>query len=87
MDIAELEPLPLIDLSKSKYRNWRGGTWPLFDETERAQIKVYTEKPEPDRGIAFKREHRWSITEPRMRDEHPAPEMQLVSKSQHWIFA
>lgn len=86
MDIAELEPLPVIDLSEPKYRNWRGGTWPLFDETERAQIRICTEKPEPDRDIAFKREHRWSITEPRYRDEHPAPETETVAKGQHWLF-
>ena len=33
MDCGELEPLPLIDLTPEKYRNWRGGEMPIQDET------------------------------------------------------
>ena len=87
MDIAELEPLPLVDLSVPKYRNWRGGMVPLLDETDHAEMHAPSVKPEPDREIHFRNEHRWSIVEPRYRDEHPSPETQPVSKSQHWIFA
>lgn len=85
-DCAKLEPLPLIDLSPEKYRNWRGGLMPLFDETDVAASKGATAKPEPDRDIAFKREHRWSDYQWRTRDEHPTPETQTVSKSVHWLF-
>jgi hypothetical protein len=85
-DCAELEPLPLIDLSHEPYRNWRGGPLPLFDETDRVASKGVTTKPEPDREMAFKREHRWSDYQWRTRDEHPVPETQTVSKSVHWLF-
>ena len=57
---VELDPLPLIDLSPEKYGNWRGGILPLFDETDRVAHKSPTEKPEPDREMTFKGEHRWS---------------------------
>jgi hypothetical protein len=86
-DCAELEPLPLIDLSHQPSRNWRGGLFPLFDETDRVASKGVTAKPEPDREIAFKREHRWSQYQPRMKDDHPSPEaMGTTSKSIHWLF-
>jgi hypothetical protein len=86
-DCAKLEPLPLIDLSPEKYRNWRGGLMPLFDETDLVASKGATAKPEPDRDIAFKREHRWSQYQLRMKDDHPAPEaIGTTSKSIHWLF-
>jgi hypothetical protein len=84
---AKLEPLPLIDLSPEKYRNWRGGLMPLFDETDLVASKGATAKPEPDRDIAFKREHGWSQYKLRMKDDHPAPEaVGTTSKSIHWLF-
>lgn len=86
-DCAELEPLPLIDLSPEPYRNWRGGLLPLFDETDRIASKASNIKPEPDRDIAFKCEHHWSQYQPRMKDDHPASEaMNTTSKSIHWLF-
>jgi hypothetical protein len=85
-DCAELEPLPLIDLSYEPHRNWRGGLLPLFDETDLVASKGATARPEPDRDMAFKREHRWSHYESRTRDDHPAPETQTVSKAVHWLF-
>jgi hypothetical protein len=86
-DCAKLEPLPLIDLSYEPVRNWRGGLLPLFDETDRVASKGVTAKPEPDREMAFKHEHRWSQYQLRMKDDHPAPErMGTTSKSIHWLF-
>ena len=85
-DRADLEPLPLIDLSPDKSPNWRGGEVPLLDEGDPVFIKSPTERPEPDREMAFKHDHRWSRYKLRMRDEHPAPDTQAVSKSIHWLF-
>jgi hypothetical protein len=85
-DCAELDPLPVIDLSPDKSSNWRGGEVPLFDESDPVFIKSPTERPEPDREMAFKHDHRWSRYKLRMRDEHPAPGTQTVSKSIHWLF-
>ena len=88
LECGELDPLPLIDLTPEKYRNWRGGEVPLLDESDPVFIKAPTEKPEPDREMAFKYDHRWSRYKSRMRDEHPAPEaIQTTSKSVHWLFA
>lgn len=86
LDCGELDPLPLIDLSPEKYRNWQGGESHLLDETERLYIHAFTEKPEPDREMAFKHDHHWSHYNPRLRDEHPAPEVQATCKSVHWLF-
>ncbi|MBZ0315937.1 MAG: hypothetical protein K8L91_05930 [Anaerolineae bacterium] len=86
LNCGELTPLPLIDLAVEKYRNWQGGESPLLDETERLYIHALTEKPEPDRKMAFKHDHHWSRYKPRMRDTHPAPEVQMTSKSVHWLF-
>jgi hypothetical protein len=87
LDCGELAPLPLIDLTPEKYRNWRGGEVPLLDESDPVFIKAPTEKPESDRAMAFKHDHRWSRYKLRMRDEHPAPDaIQTTSKSVHWLF-
>lgn len=86
LDCGELPPLPLIDLTPEKYRNWQGGEMPILDETERLYIHAMTEQLEPDRLISFKSDHRWSHYKPRMRDDHPAPEAQTTSKSVHWLF-
>jgi hypothetical protein len=86
LDCGELPPLPLIDLTPEKYRNWQGGEFPLLDEADLMLIHAPTEQPEPDRLLAFKSEHHWSRYKPRMRDEHPAPQTQTVSKSVHWLF-
>ena len=87
LNCGELPPLPLIDLTAEKYRNWQGGESPLLDETERFYIHAMTEKPEPDREMAFKHDHHWSQYRLQMRDEHPAPEaMGTTSKSVHWLF-
>jgi hypothetical protein len=59
-DCAELNPLPVIDLTPEKSRNWQGGEVPLLDESDPVFIKASTEKPEPDREMAFKHDHRWS---------------------------
>ncbi|MCL4880532.1 MAG: hypothetical protein KJ064_28060 [Anaerolineae bacterium] len=88
LNCGDLEPLPLIDLTPEKYRNWRGGEVPLLDESDTVFIKAPTEKPEPDRVMAFKHDHRWSQYKLRMHDEHPAPEViRTTSKSIHWLFA
>lgn len=86
LDCGELPPLPTIDLSPEKYRNWRGGEVPLLDESDPLFLNVPTEKPEPDRDMAFKSDHRWSQRKWRTRDEHPLPQVQTVNKSQHWLF-
>jgi hypothetical protein len=86
MDCGELDPLPLIDLAPEKHCNWQGGEVPMLDETERLYIYAMSVKPDPDRQMAFKHDHRWSRYRLRMRDEHPAPETQTVSKSIHWLF-
>lgn len=87
LDCGELDPLPLIDLTPEKYRNWQGGEMPILDETERLYIHAMTEKLEPDRLMAFKSDHHWSPCKPRMRDDHPAPEaIGTTSKSIHWLF-
>jgi hypothetical protein len=50
-------------------------------------IHAMSVKPDPDRNIAYKSDHHWSRYQPRMRDEHPAPEaIQTTSKSIHWLF-
>ncbi|MBI5930404.1 MAG: hypothetical protein HY862_13925 [Chloroflexi bacterium] len=86
LDCGELDPLPLIDLTPEKYLNWQDGESPLLDETEHLYIHAPTEKPEPDRDMAFKSDHRWSQRKWRTRDEHPLPHTQTVNKSQHWLF-
>jgi|GEM_PF-6614663 len=82
-----LAPLPLIDLSEQPYRNWRGRTVALFDETANPMMNSRTERPEGDREMAFKREHNWSDYEWRMEDRHPKPkEKRTTNKSIHWLF-
>lgn len=85
-DCAVLRPLPMIDLAEPKYRNWRGVEGPLVDETDYLLRHSPMGKPEPDRKLHFKGEHRWSQYRPRVRDEHPIPHAQTISKSQHWLF-
>ena len=85
-ECADLKPLPLIDMSKGCYRNWRGGVRLLCDESDHAQVHAPTIKPEPEREIHFKRDHQWTLRQPRFRDSHPEPETETVGKSQHWLF-
>jgi hypothetical protein len=59
----------------------------LLDEREPVFISAPTEKPEPDREMAFKHDHRWSRYKARTRDERPAPKIQTVSKLVHWLFS
>jgi hypothetical protein len=87
LDCGELPPLPVIDLTPEKYRNWQGSEMPILDETERLYIHAMTEQLEPDRLMAFKSDHHWSRYKPRMNDDHPAPEaIGTTSKSIHWLF-
>jgi hypothetical protein len=59
----------------------------LFDETDRVASKGKTERPEPDRDIAFKGQHGWTHCNWRTKDDHPAPrKANHASKSIHWLF-
>lgn len=83
---ADLSPLPVIDLTEGPYRNWRGTVVPLFDESDHPHLHCPTYQPEPDRRVSLKCSQVWSYYPMRMRDEHPHPTLQIVSKSVHWLF-
>jgi hypothetical protein len=87
-DCAELEPLPLIDLTPDNSRKTIEGEVTLTEDVTRIfQLHAKTAKPEPDRELAFKGEHRWARYKPRLKDDHPAPEaVDTTSKSIHWLF-
>jgi hypothetical protein len=87
-DCGELEPLPLIDLTPDNSRKSLECEVTLTEDVTRIfQLHAKTAKPEADRDIAFKGEHRWARYKPRLKDDHPVPEkVNTTSKSIHWLF-
>ena len=87
-DCAELEPLPLIDLTPDSSRKTIEGEVTLTEDVTRIfQLHAKTAKPEPDRELAFKGEHRWASCKPRLKDDHPTPKaVNTTNKSIHWLF-
>lgn len=81
-----MPPIPLIDLTADEPPAiGEISLLPLEEETDRF-LSAPVERPEPDRDIALRRDHGWTRPRPRLRDTHPAPQTQTVSKSVHWFF-
>lgn len=82
---GDFPPLPLIDLTQPKPRNWRGTSVPLLDETDRLSLTAPTEKPEPERALPLKGSHQWSHALVCLKDTPPQPASNPV-RSHHWLY-